>query len=109
MNALKLRCGASAGSTAYSYDDADRITAITPPSPAPAVSYAWDNNGNLTNRGSDTFAWDYEDRMTSATVNSATTTFAYRGDGRAAPQPYNGRRDHNLHLGYRGRPARRAR
>ena len=52
-------------------------TSITPPSPAPVVSYAWDNNGNLTGRGSDTFAWDYEDRMTSATVNSSTTTFAY--------------------------------
>ncbi len=41
----------------------------------------WDTNGNLTNRGSDSFAWDYEDRLTSATVNSVTTTFAYRGDG----------------------------
>ena len=69
------------GTTGYSYDDADRITAVTPPSPAPVVSYTWDNNGNLTNRGSDSFSWDYEDRMTSATVNSVTTSFAYRGDG----------------------------
>ena len=45
------------------------------------VSYTWDNNGDLTNRGSDSFAWDYEDRMTSATVSSVITTFAYRGDG----------------------------
>ena len=69
------------GTTAYAYDDAGRITAVTPPSPAPVVSYTWDNNGNLTNRGSDSFSWDYEDRMTSATVNSVTSTFAYRGDG----------------------------
>ena len=60
---------------------ADRITSVSPPSPAAAITYAWDNNGNLTGRGSDTFSWDYEDRMTSATVNSSTTTFAYRGDG----------------------------
>ena len=56
-------------------------TSVIPPSPASAITYAWDNNGNLTARGSDTFAWDYEDRMTSATVNSTTTTFGYRGDG----------------------------
>ena len=59
----------------------DRITSVTPPSPASAISYTWDNNGDLTGRGGDSFAWDYEDRMTSATVNSTTTTFAYRGDG----------------------------
>jgi YD repeat-containing protein len=71
----------SAGTTSYTYDDADRITAVQPPSPAPAVSYTWDDNGNLTNRGSDTFAWDYEDRMVSGTVNSVTSTYTYRGDG----------------------------
>ena len=64
------------GATAYAYDDADRITSVTPPTPASAISYTWDNNGDLTNRGSDSFAWDYQDRMTSATVNSVTTTFA---------------------------------
>ncbi len=71
----------SSGTTTYAYDAADRITSVTPPSPAPAVSYTWDNNGNLTNRGSDSFSWDYEDRMTSATVNGTTWTYAYRGDG----------------------------
>ena len=71
----------AAGATVYSYAAADRITSVTPPSPASAISYTWDNNGDLTGRGGDSFAWDYEDRMTSATVNSTTTTFAYRGDG----------------------------
>ncbi|MGH9252632.1 MAG: RHS repeat-associated core domain-containing protein, partial [Acidimicrobiales bacterium] len=70
-----------AAQTTYAYDDADRLTTVTPPSPASAVSYTWDDNGSLTARGSDSFAWDYEERMTSATVNSVTTTFAYRGDG----------------------------
>ncbi|MGE0598407.1 MAG: hypothetical protein AB7J35_01105 [Dehalococcoidia bacterium] len=71
----------SGDATTYAYDDADRITTVTPPSPASAISYTWDDNGNLTDRGSDSFDWDYEDRMVSATVNSVTTTFAYRGDG----------------------------
>ncbi len=66
--------------TTYSYNDADQLTSVTPPGES-AISYTWDDNGNLTDRGSDEFAWDYEDRMTSATVDSATTTFAYRGDG----------------------------
>ncbi|MEO6045228.1 MAG: hypothetical protein ABIQ47_15110 [Tepidiformaceae bacterium] len=68
----------------------------------------WDTNGNLTNRGSDSFAWDYEDRMTSATVNSVTTTFAYRGDGLRNSRTLGGVND-DLHLGHRGRPAGRAR
>ena len=42
---------------------------------------SYDNNGNLTSRGSDAFAWDHENRMTSATVASAQTTYAYNGDG----------------------------
>ena len=77
----RTRMTNSAGTTTYAYDDADRLTEVQPPSPAPAIGYDWDENGNLVERGSDTFAWDYEDRMVSATVNSVTTTFAYRGDG----------------------------
>ncbi|MEX0784304.1 MAG: RHS repeat-associated core domain-containing protein [Dehalococcoidia bacterium] len=69
-----------ADETTYAYDDADRLTSVDPPAASP-VAYTWDDNGSLTARGSDSFAWDYEERMTSATVNSVTTTFAYRGDG----------------------------
>ena len=68
------------GTTDYTYDDADRLTEVDPPS-ASAVAYTWDDNGNLTDRGSDEFEWDEADRMVSATVDSTTTTFAYRGDG----------------------------
>jgi RHS repeat-associated protein len=72
---------AGGNTTTYDYDDADRLETVTPPSPASPVAYTWDDNGNLTDRGSDAFSWDFEDRMTSATVNSVTTTFVYRGDG----------------------------
>jgi len=71
----------SSGTTSYAYDDADRLTSVTPPSPAPVISYTWDNNGNLTNRGSDSFSWDYEDRMTSANVGGTSWSYADRGDG----------------------------
>ncbi len=54
---------------------------MQPPSPASAIAYHWDDNGNLVERGADTFVWDYEDRMVEATVNSVTSTYAYRGDG----------------------------
>ena len=50
------------------------------PSASP-IAYKRDDNGNLTDRGSDEFEWDFEDRMIEATVNSVTSTFTYRGDG----------------------------
>jgi YD repeat-containing protein len=43
-----------AGTTQYAYDDADRLTSVTPPGQS-AVSYTFDDNGNLTDRGSDDF------------------------------------------------------
>jgi YD repeat-containing protein len=72
----------SGNTTTYAYDD--RITSVTPPSPASVINYTWDDpsrKDDLTARGSDSFSWDYEDRMVSATVNSVTTNFAYGGDG----------------------------
>ena len=50
------------------------------------VSYMYDANGNVTNRGSDTFAWDYENLLTSTTIGGTTTSFTYRGDGLRASQ-----------------------
>ena len=39
--------------TTYAYDENDRITSVTPPSPASVINYTWDDNGDLTARGSD--------------------------------------------------------
>jgi len=72
---------ASAGTTTTAYNDASEITSVTPPSPAPAVSYTYDANGNVTNRGSDSFSWDYENRLTAATVGGTNYSYTYRGDG----------------------------
>jgi RHS repeat-associated protein len=68
------------GTTDYVYDDADRMTTVDPPGSAP-VTYTYDDNGNQTAAGSDTFAWDYADRLISATVDSETETYKYAGDG----------------------------
>src|SRR3990172_8180834 len=59
----------------YTYDAADRLTAVE------AISYGWDDNGNLTSRGSDSFAWDAADRLTSAAINSVAASYTYNGDG----------------------------
>jgi RHS Repeat len=63
----------ASGATNYSYDDAGRLMlslrrerAVTPPSPASAISYTSDNNVDLTARGSDSFGWDFEDRISLA-------------------------------------------
>jgi len=64
----------------------DEISSVTPPNPASPVSYTYDANGIVTNRGSDTFAWDYENRLTSTTIGGTTTSFTYRGDGLRASQ-----------------------
>ncbi len=77
----------SGNATTYAYDPSrgrtDRITTVTPPGP-PRRSPTPGTTRQLTDRGGDEFEWgrdSHEDRMVSATVNSVTTTFAYRGDG----------------------------
>jgi RHS repeat-associated protein len=63
------------GTTNYSYDRADRISAAGP------ISITVNANGNITAKGSDSFGYDQANRITSATVSGATETYAYDGDG----------------------------
>jgi YD repeat-containing protein len=53
------------GTTTYEYDALNRLTSVTFPG-SRSIGYSFDDNGNLTDRGSDDFAWDAEDRLTSA-------------------------------------------
>ncbi len=46
-----------------------------------AVDYEYDDNGNQTDRGADTFEYDHENRLIEATVNGVTSTYEYNGDG----------------------------
>jgi YD repeat-containing protein len=74
------------GTTSYTYDDADRLTQVAPPLPAAPVPYTWDNNGNLTNRGGDTFDCDHEDRIPGAlqiVQSSSVLSRAFRAMRRA--------------------------
>ncbi|MEX2159248.1 MAG: RHS repeat-associated core domain-containing protein [Dehalococcoidia bacterium] len=61
--------------TEYEYDAADQLVS------AGAVSYDHDENGNQTERGSETFEWDYENRLTDGEIDSVTSNYAYNGDG----------------------------
>ncbi len=99
--------------TTYACDDNALITTVMPPSPTSAISYTCDDNGDLTDRGSDSshppavsqkmakgIEWDYrcpvvvsegncgrEDRLVEADVDNVTTTFAYNGDGLGSSYP----------------------
>lgn len=64
-----------AGTTIYTYDRSDRMTA------AGAASVTVDANGNTTARGSDTLTFDQANRLKTATVAGANETYAYDGDG----------------------------
>jgi YD repeat-containing protein len=57
-------------SNTFSYDPNDRLASET-----------YDNNGNTLVSGARTFAYDFENRLKSMTMNGATVTLMYDGDG----------------------------
>ncbi|MBI2863853.1 MAG: RHS repeat protein, partial [Chloroflexi bacterium] len=63
------------GTTVYTYTNDTRLAQVN------ATTYTWDDNGNLTGRGSDTFSYDYADWLTQAMVGGITSTYTYNGDG----------------------------
>lgn len=63
------------GTTAYSYDRADRISA------AGGTAFTLDANGNTIAKATSTFTYDQANRLTSATVAGTTETYTYDGDG----------------------------
>jgi RHS repeat-associated protein len=65
--------------TAYSYDDADQMTATQ--ALAGGVAYDYDDNGNQIEAGADAFEWDAENRLTETNIASTTGTYDYNGDG----------------------------
>ncbi len=64
-----------AGTTSYSYDQADRLLAAGP------TPYAYDQNGNAVSAGRRTFTYDLANRMKTTKSSSVTTTYSYDGDG----------------------------
>jgi RHS repeat-associated protein len=48
---------------------------------AGAVAYGYDNNGNQTSRGADTFTYNTENRLTATNLAGTAGSYAYNGDG----------------------------
>jgi RHS repeat-associated protein len=64
------------GSTVYDYDDANRLRT------AGGVSYAWDNNGNLTSDGSKHYRYNAANRLIQISGTGViTTTWTYNALG----------------------------
>lgn len=45
------------------------------------VTFTYDNNGNLTNDGTNTYSWNYRNEQTSATTPTGATSYVYNHDG----------------------------
>jgi RHS repeat-associated protein len=61
--------------TNYTTDDADQMAL------AGGVAYGYDNNGNQTSRGADTFSYNTENRLTATNLAGTAGSYAYNGDG----------------------------
>ena len=75
----------SKNGTSYTYGTKPHaVTAVG------ATSYAYDANGNMITRGSQTLTWDYDNRPVSITDGGNTSTFVYDGDGKRVKKTENG-------------------
>ena len=63
------------GTTTYTYDAANRLATVN------AVSYTWDDNGNLLSDGVSTYTYDHANRLRSVTTGGTTYTYTYNGLG----------------------------
>jgi RHS repeat-associated protein len=62
-------------SLAYTYDIANRLTAVN------EVEYTWDNNGNLLDDGVNTYAYDSANRLVSVSGGASEVEYMYNGLG----------------------------
>ncbi|MBI2169884.1 MAG: RHS repeat-associated core domain-containing protein [Actinobacteria bacterium] len=69
------------GTTTYSYDDSDQLVEERPVIGLP-VTYAFDENGNETRRGDETFACDAADRHAAHISGPIVDRYRYDGDGK---------------------------
>lgn len=84
MTALAAAHPSYATTTAYSYAgtgyaNPDAVTALW--DGTATTTYAYDNNGNRTAAGSDTYTYDYANRLTQSVVGGITTTYGYDTSG----------------------------
>ena len=60
-------------STSYTYDIANRLTAVN------GVTYTWDNNGNLLNDGTAAYTYDYNNKLVGLSQGTDVYQYAYNG------------------------------
>ncbi len=68
----------------YSYDDANRLSAVN------GVAYTWDANGNLLSDGAATYTYDDANRLASVSNAQGMVQYAYNGLGDRLSQTMNG-------------------
>ncbi|MGI8792042.1 MAG: RHS repeat-associated core domain-containing protein, partial [Acidimicrobiales bacterium] len=73
---VELAANAAAGQNSYGYDDAGRLASWTKPDTT-VVTYGWDDAGNRTTAGADTYAYDARNRI--ANGPDGTYTWSPRG------------------------------
>ncbi|MCI0559673.1 MAG: DUF6531 domain-containing protein [Nitrososphaera sp.] len=59
----------------YTYDADNRLTAIN------GVPLGYDNNGNITSKGADSFSYDFENRLVESVTGGIATQYSYDGLG----------------------------
>lgn len=79
--------GAPAATTAYCYDQADRLTAVTG---ATSLTLAYDGHGNATQVGSDTLVYDGADRHVATATGGTTVTYTRDATDRVARRAVTG-------------------
>jgi len=79
----------AAGTTTYTYDDANRLTSIALPG-AGVQTYIWDDRGNLIHDGVFTYTYNAAGRMVRAESLTATLQYTYTVDGLRIAQAVDG-------------------
>ncbi len=72
-------CGAAGPAASYLYNNAvtpgvDQLTSVTQ---GAVTNYTYDNDGNVTQRGSDTLTWDAYGRLAGGTFNGSAVTYTF--------------------------------
>lgn len=63
------------GTVTYVYDTENRLTSVN------GVPNSYDDNGNMTSRGADSFVYDFEDRLVQSTIEGVASQYQYDGLG----------------------------
>lgn len=84
------------GTTAYAFDELNRLTSVNYSDATPDVAFAYDGNGNRTSMsdgaGTQTYAYDALDRLTGVTRGSDSFAYVFDNVGNVTRRTYPGGR-----------------